>query len=62
MGRVNKTGEGNYKYYVEMWDGENKKWKAEVRSYLVEQYAEDYPDNANRRNFKSLEYEDRSDD
>lgn len=56
MGRVKEIdkGLGQYPYYVEMWDGENKKWVAQVRYYKVEQDVEDYPDNKNRRNFKKL--------
>jgi hypothetical protein len=56
MGRVKvvKDKLGKFPYYVEMWDGETKLWKAEVRYYEVEQDVGDYPDNEKRRNFKAL--------
>lgn len=49
---------GGYKYYVEVYDGEKKKWVAEVRNYLVEQDVSKFPDNKSRRNFKFLSHED----
>jgi hypothetical protein len=45
---------GEYPYYVERYDKDQKKWIAEVRYYMVPQNVEDYPDNKTRRSFKPL--------
>ncbi|QQV89732.1 hypothetical protein Calle1_83 [Cellulophaga phage Calle_1] len=56
MGRVDReTGEGQYKYYVEIYDAKSGKWESEVRSYRTEQNIEDYPDvEGERKNFTKL--------